>query len=416
MIRRLGWTWSEILSAHGRVSPMALCVVFEEVFDEEAYFRAHYGALKDPRRKQFPFSERCAASDCGHLAEVVSISGGPALWDAMPRKRLSASIANWSRPGAPIDISKFRLPGHLTLEFVLRGQLRNISRSWRSISSGIVAWAVFSGAFTPFSDPWSPSQQDLAAFAAHFRNGDTLGKYISNLRLACRLQHRPLEISEQLQVTISALKRARPKAPRPAYDARAVRSLVKTLLDKDLVLEARFLAVSRQFMLRVASEGRPLQPNGLTSREEDPCWHSAVSSEGSEECTISLRRRKNSDVVCTLSRPCVCTSPHVLLCGVCALRAQVRAHSLVGRSDTDELFPVNMDSLRSILSDALGKPFSWHGLRRGMAQDLVAWGASLGTILRQGGWRSAAFLKYLSISSVKEQELTDLVINMSDSD
>ena len=51
-----------------------------------------------------------------------------------------------------------------------------------------------------------------------------------------------------------------------------------------------------------------------------------------------------------------------------------------------------------------------------MAQDLVAWGASLGTILRQGGWRSAAFLKYLSISSVKEQELTDLVINMSDSE
>ena len=71
---------------------MALCVIFEEVFDEEAYFRAHYGALKAPRRKQFPFSERCAASDCGHLAEVVSISGGPALWDAMPRKRLSASI------------------------------------------------------------------------------------------------------------------------------------------------------------------------------------------------------------------------------------------------------------------------------------------------------------------------------------
>ena len=75
-----------------------------------------------------------------------------------------------------------------------------------------------------------------------------------------------------------------------------------------------------------------------------------------------------------------------------------------------------MDSLRSILSDALGTPFSWHGLRRGMAQDLVTWGASLGTILRQGGWRSLAFLKYLSISSVKEQELTDLVINMSDSD
>ena len=37
----------------------------------------------------------------------------------------------------------------------------------------------------------------------------------------------------------------------------------------------------------------------------------------------------------------------------------------------------------------------WHAFRRGMASDLVASGTPLAQVLVSGGWRSAAFLRYV---------------------
>ena len=59
---------------------------------------------------------------------------------------------------------------------------------------------------------------------------------------------------------------------------------------------------------------------------------------------------------------------------------------------------------------------SSHALRRGMAQDLVDSGCSLATLLHAGGWRSAAFLKYLRDSQLQEAAVAQVVIQVSESE
>ena len=52
----------------------------------------------------------------------------------------------------------------------------------------------------------------------------------------------------------------------------------------------------------------------------------------------------------------------------------------------------------------------WHSLRRGMARDLLDSGATLSTILRAGGWRSSAFLRYLCRKDVDSREATEFAL------
>ena len=70
------------------------------------------------------------------------------------------------------------------------------------------------------------------------------------------------------------------------------------------------------------------------------------------------------------------------------------------------------------LSFALQKLGSarWHAFRRGMAQDLLDSGSTLSYILRAGGWRSGAFLRYLTGSSLDDREALEFTVNDSDSD
>ena len=50
-----------------------------------------------------------------------------------------------------------------------------------------------------------------------------------------------------------------------------------------------------------------------------------------------------------------------------------------------------------------------------MASDLVASGSSLSYILHAGGWRSSAFMKYVSASGLDEREAIDFAMAESDS-
>ena len=65
----------------------------------------------------------------------------------------------------------------------------------------------------------------------------------------------------------------------------------------------------------------------------------------------------------------------------------------------------------------LGLPvFRWHDLRRGMAQDLLAGGGSISHILYAGGWRSGAFLRYLSRKDLNSRALLEQALLNSDSE
>ena len=57
-----------------------------------------------------------------------------------------------------------------------------------------------------------------------------------------------------------------------------------------------------------------------------------------------------------------------------------------------------------------------HAFRRGMAQDIVSHGGTLATLLRAGAWNSKAFLAYLRESQTQDEAVSQLVINLSDSE
>ena len=51
-----------------------------------------------------------------------------------------------------------------------------------------------------------------------------------------------------------------------------------------------------------------------------------------------------------------------------------------------------------------------------MATDLLLSGSTISQILRAGGWRSAAFLKYLRLKDVDEREALDFTLDLSDAE
>ena len=51
-----------------------------------------------------------------------------------------------------------------------------------------------------------------------------------------------------------------------------------------------------------------------------------------------------------------------------------------------------------------------------MAQDIVSHGGSLAELLRAGGWHSKAFLTYLKETQPADVAVSQMVIDVSDSD
>ncbi len=108
------------------------------------------------------------------------------------------------------------------------------------------------------------------------------------------------------------------------------------------------------------------------------------------------------------------------MCGVRALRGQVRDHRNAGLSVRTPLFDVTASvALASVrdacLANSLPK-VGWHAFRRGAARDMLNSGCSLAQILEAGGWRSAAFLRYLSRRDIDARVALELAEIQSGSD
>lgn len=59
---------------------------------------------------------------------------------------------------------------------------------------------------------------------------------------------------------------------------------------------------------------------------------------------------------------------------------------------------------------------SWHSFRRGAAHHMLDKGATIAQILRAGGWRSAAFLRYLCRKDVDNAAHLQIIHDESDSE
>ena len=75
---------------------------------------------------------------------------------------------------------------------------------------------------------------------------------------------------------------------------------------------------------------------------------------------------------------------------------------------------VRMYARQAGVKDAL--TLGSHVFRRGMAQDIVSQGGSLAELLRAGGWHSKASLTYLRDSQAQDQTVSQMVVNLSDSE
>ena len=192
-----------------------------------------------------------------------------------------------------------------------------------------------------------------------------------------------------------------------ALHSREVRDMIKLVEDTEPEIAA-LMAISRLYMLRVPSEGLPLQWQGT---------HSTVVLQD-QSATITLTKRKNHRAPTDLVRECCCPTSGRALCAVHWIQ---RLRESEGTSAS--LFGVKLHSFRTrikALAQQVGVT-DWahvgtHSFRRGMAQDIVDAGSPLAVLLRAGGWSSSAYLEYLREGQCTEAAAGQAVIWMSDSE
>jgi len=350
-------------------------------------------------------------SDLGYQTQLSVAAGEP------PRKRLRDMKSRLQARSSTAlkDIHSVRFPGHLMLMHSFRLQLASIQRSWKSVRSGILCWAEFMREFFPLSAHFPVREFHLRLFMSLFRYGSTCAQYISHLRFASRVLSLPFLISNDIVASLTrGLQKMSGKRQASVIRPSILRSLVYQLVDLGRLDLARFVIVAFHFMLRVPSELLPLQMDGRGPSH----WHSFISNKH-RRIILHFHRRKNSSSGASVKRSCICPDDrHTTLCGVCAMRAQMESH---GPDLSIPLFHSihlqdDIQLLRRLLSSHDIAQVSWHSFRRSAAHDLLNKGSSIGHIIRAGGWKSGAFLTYLSKREVDNRAHLDLIHDVSDSD
>ena len=416
LVRPPTWSWVEVLAAHGPVSPAGIGVLFEMVFQESKFFAKSSLAT---------FAQRAVHSGCDYLVPKWSAdeSVTEGAWSDPPAKRLKVLAANSGHAHVqevPIDARLWRFRGHLALELALRSSLLAIQKSWKSYRSGLYAWSTLTCAVFPHFDPFSVNLEMVSVFSSQFRNSDTFREYMGHVKLVLRLLGREVQIPQsQWSQLLRGLGKRRQRLQLPRLLQNDVERLVDFAIAEGRPDFARFFVLARVFLFRVRNELFGLQLHGQsTARPGSIDWHSEVEFHSSK-VVIHLRTRKNAPEGATLVRRCSCKDGPDVMCPLHALLGQ-RADMPVGAARSQPVWDFSWSEVdrflrRAVLVLQLG-PARWHAFRRGMAQDLLDSGSSLSYILRAGGWRSGAILRYLTRSSLDDREALEFTVNDSDSD
>ena len=413
---RPGRLWVEEVAA-GRVSHAgALLVALEDVFTESDRVASLNASARQGRPKVFSFVDRCRASGCLAMVTPWALDQAQAkrprlTGGARPQERVLALRAG------PVDVLSpaLRHPVDLSVEAGIRILFSSISASWKAYSSGIRTWALFVDTMFPFTPHFPAQWEMLASYGAIFSNPDSLGRYLSHLRFA----HRVLRLDDSAIKELSGPLRRGPRRhfapqPRPFASRRDLEKLVKLAIARRCFLDARAYVVLFDFMLRASDEFWPLQIDGSGSAEP----HSRISFTN-DSATIWLEHRKNAPHGDSVTRKCVCSVGR--LCGVCSLRAIVDSHVKARGSPRSALLGKQWSSgaLRRLhdFCAALGiNKLSWHSFRRGGASEMLRSGSTVAQILVAGGWRSAAFIRYLRTRDIDARAALEVAYAASDSD
>ena len=138
--------------------------------------------------------------------------------------------------------------------------LKSISGSIPAYCSGIRCWAAYCDALG--LSVHFPATEDLViGFANIFTNSQTYLQYVKHrrwahtfLRMECSWYTNAVK-----QVQRGAARTPRLIQPKVAASSKLVHTLIKAAMREDDVEVAALMAVARQFLLRVPSEGIPLE-------------------------------------------------------------------------------------------------------------------------------------------------------------
>ena len=198
------------------------------------------------------------------------------------------------------------------------------------------------------------------------------------------------------------------KLPKISVNSRQVSNLVKAAITSDEWEVAALMAVARHFLLRVPSEGIPLQWDGS---------HSNVALEPIR-ASITLYKRKNSRAPVTLTRECCCAAAGERLCAMRWFHSLRRSSEGSGHvySVSKHYFARKIKDLARYLGMEGHARLGTHAFRRGMAQDIIDGGGSLGVLMMAGGGSSSAYTAYLRGAQFDDVAVAGALINLSDSE
>lgn len=414
----------ELLAAGQKYfSAERIASVYEGIFSESALLQSLNLNASGPSR-YYSFSDRCLASGCETLIPAFDVDRSSSstrlrCWDGLPRARVRMLAMGMGAPREDISKDAIRHPRILAAEAGIRTSCLAVKKSWQNIVSALRCYGGFHSIFLPEVDHFPMSRAALCAFCPLFQNHGTLTQYLGHIRKAEVLMGLepavPLVFQKQLLRGIKSVTVVKPKI---RYRASAVQDLMKEAVLECDAEAARFYAVAYSWLFRVLNEQAPLQLDGRGDLPADAVdWHSVVAFRANS-CKILLRTRKNAPSGDVLRRKCICGSSPCPLCPVCVLRAQVESRT-PWRDPSGLIFAYRPERLADLRrrAERLGLPLGgWHSFRRGAAEDLVASGSHIGFILKAGGWRSGAFLRYISASALDTRAASDAFMSLSDSD
>ena len=314
-------------------------------------------------------------------------------------------------------MSSSRLRAYLSSHSVLL-KLRSKQGCLRSVSSALRAWGKFCDLVGGSHFPVEVGR--VVLFAGVCREPGTFTNYVGHLKSSCELLGLSTEWSVDPQISRAKdglLKAGLAfKGPRLAIG----RDVICRLASATSVWSSErfFVIFSWVFMLRAAKEAsglrRAFNPSDVSDLHSPlPDETAGVVGLRGGSLVVRLRSRKSKIHGECIERACVCSggegpSIHVpaSLCPVHVLWPWVTSFCPPGCLIFDQGVAGRSLAWLRIALEARNIPhaskYGLHALRRGAAQDLVAGGGDLTTLLLAGGWRSSAFKAYLNIVGVEK--------------
>ncbi|KAF4709781.1 hypothetical protein FOZ63_024010 [Perkinsus olseni] len=239
-----------------------------------------------------------------------------------------------------------------------------------------------------------PSIDTILAWFTTFRNGFTATAYASHVKKWCvifNIDHSAFD-DPRAKAALCALKHHTTRKSSPAIRHNLLTKMVDWATTHNDFLIANAMIVAYTFMFRVRDEMLGLHTYDITLRSD----HSV---------SVHLSTRKANRHGYDIVRHCTCSSspafcPFRLFTWLLDRSERLTKSALLFHPLTYPQFLAKTKSILHALNVPDSATFGTHSFRRGHCRDMVAAGVPAASILRMGGWRSAAFKEYLDLQEV----------------